>query len=71
MKDEKKVNEGTKEEKVLENKEVEVVCLHDVIASKEYRDSVSKLTFAIGKDIAGKNIANPESMIEAIKTCFV
>ena len=22
-------------------------------------------------DIAGKNIANPESMIEAIKTCFV
>ena len=38
------------------NKEVEVVCLHDVIASKEYRESQSKLTFAIGKDIAGKNI---------------
>lgn len=38
------------------NKEVEMVYLHDVIASKEYRDSASKLTFAIGKDIAGKNI---------------
>lgn len=38
------------------NKEVEVVYLHDVIASKEYRESQSKLTFAIGKDIAGKNI---------------
>ena len=40
------------------NKEVEVVCLHDVIASKEYKDSQSKLTFAIGKDIAGKNIVS-------------
>lgn len=40
------------------NKEVEVVYLHDVIASKEYRDSASKLTFAIGKDIAGKNIVH-------------
>lgn len=38
------------------NKEVETVYLRDVIGSKEYRDSVSKLTFAIGKDIAGKNI---------------
>lgn len=40
------------------NKEVEVVYLHDVIGSKEYRDSASKLTFAIGKDIAGKNIVH-------------
>lgn len=38
------------------NKEVETVYLHDVIASKEYREATSKLTFAIGKDIAGKNI---------------
>ncbi len=38
------------------NKEVEVVYLHDVIASREYKASESKLTFAIGKDIAGKNI---------------
>lgn len=38
------------------NKEVEIVYLRDVIGSKEYRDSASKLTFAIGKDIAGKNI---------------
>lgn len=40
------------------NKEVEVVYLRDVIGSKEYRDSASKLTFAIGKDIAGKNIVS-------------
>lgn len=40
------------------NKEIEVVYLHDVIASKEYRESQSKLTFAIGKDIAGKNIVS-------------
>ena len=40
------------------NKEVEVVYLHDVIDSKEYKTSESKLTFAIGKDIAGKNIVS-------------
>lgn len=40
------------------NKEIEVVYLHDVIASKEYKESQSKLTFAIGKDIAGKNIVS-------------
>ena len=40
------------------NKEVEVVNLRDVIGSREYRDSSSKLTFAIGKDIAGKNIVS-------------
>lgn len=38
------------------NREIEIVYLHDVIASKEYREAASKLTFAIGKDIAGKNI---------------
>ncbi len=40
------------------NKEVEIVYLRDVIGSREYRDSTSHLTFAIGKDIAGKNIVS-------------
>ena len=38
------------------NKTVEMVYLRDVIDSKDFNDSKSNLTFAIGKDIAGKNI---------------
>ncbi len=38
------------------NKEVEVVYLKDVINSDEYRRSASMLSFAIGKDIAGRNV---------------
>lgn len=38
------------------NKTVEMVYLRDVIDSKDFSESKSNLTFAIGKDIAGKNI---------------
>ena len=38
------------------NKTVEMVYLRDVIDSRDFNESKSNLTFAIGKDIAGKNI---------------
>ncbi len=38
------------------NKEVVPVFLSEVIASKEFQQHSSKLIFALGKDIAGKNI---------------
>ncbi len=38
------------------NKIVSTVYLHDIIGSPEFKNAPSKLTFAIGKDIGGKNI---------------
>ena len=38
------------------NKNVEMVYLRDVIDSNEFKELKSNLSFAIGKDIAGKNI---------------
>lgn len=45
------------------NSNKSIVRFREVLESKEYQDSVSKLTFALGKDIAGKSIiANIEKM---------
>ncbi|MGI5935383.1 MAG: DNA translocase FtsK [Oscillospiraceae bacterium] len=38
------------------NKIVSTVYLYDIINSPEFKNSQSKLTFALGKDISGKNI---------------
>ncbi|MBQ9980013.1 MAG: DNA translocase FtsK [Oscillospiraceae bacterium] len=38
------------------NKAVSTVMLRDIIASKEFQTSSSKLTFAVGKNIGGENI---------------
>ena len=35
------------------NRNVSTVCLREVLASREFRDAKSKLTFAIGKNISG------------------
>ena len=35
------------------NKKKEIVFLKEVISNKEFKNSKSKLTFALGKDIAG------------------
>ena len=45
------------------NKESKPVLLGDIIATKEFKEAKSKLTFAIGKDISGKNVfCNLQSM---------
>lgn len=38
------------------NKDITMVYLREVIESEEFKNSKSKLTFAIGKDVAGANI---------------
>ncbi len=40
----------------IENDAVNMVTLRDIVASEEFRDSKSKITFAVGKDIPGNNI---------------
>ncbi|HYE68168.1 MAG TPA: DNA translocase FtsK [Anaerovoracaceae bacterium] len=40
----------------VENERVNLVALRDVIESSEYKTAKSKITFAVGKDIAGKSI---------------
>ena len=38
------------------NKTNNTVCLRDMIDTKEFRDSTSRLSFAVGKDLAGKPV---------------
>lgn len=38
------------------NKNSQVVCLGDLIASRDFRDGKGELVFALGKDLGGKNI---------------
>ena len=40
----------------IPNKENEVVCLRDIIDSDEFKDNNSKLSFALGKNVAGEVI---------------
>ncbi|MFV0516824.1 MAG: DNA translocase FtsK [Aminipila sp.] len=40
----------------VENEKINMVTLREIVDSKEFRDSKSKITFAVGKDIAGKAI---------------
>lgn len=40
----------------IPNQQVNIVNIKEVIASNEFRDSKSNLSFAMGKDISGKNI---------------
>lgn len=40
----------------LPNKEASAVLIRDLLESKEFKDSSSKLTFAVGKDISGQTI---------------
>jgi len=40
----------------IPNQQVNIVNLKEVIASKEFKDAKSNLSFAMGKDISGKNI---------------
>ncbi|MCL1808486.1 MAG: DNA translocase FtsK [Clostridiales bacterium] len=40
----------------VENDKVTMVTLRDILASKEFKDSKSKIAFAIGKDISGNSI---------------
>ena len=40
----------------VENDHINMVTLREIIDSKEFRDAKSKITFAVGKDIAGKAI---------------
>lgn len=45
------------------NEKIDIVCLRDIIASKEFQNSSSPLTLSLGKDIAGSNIiCNLEKM---------
>ncbi|MCX6635637.1 MAG: DNA translocase FtsK, partial [Acidobacteria bacterium] len=45
------------------NKKREVICLRQVLESDEFRDSPSRLTFSLGKDIAGRiRVSSLESM---------
>ena len=47
----------------VENDKVDMVTLREIIDSKEFRSAQSKITFAVGKDIAGNAIvANMKSM---------
>ncbi len=38
------------------NRQVSPVCIRDVLAAKEFTDSPSKVSFAVGKDISGRPI---------------
>lgn len=40
----------------VENERVNLVALREIIESSEYKTSKSKITFAVGKDIAGRSI---------------
>jgi S-DNA-T family DNA segregation ATPase FtsK/SpoIIIE len=40
----------------VENERINMVTAREIIDSKEFKDSKSKITFAVGKDIAGKAI---------------
>ena len=40
----------------VENEKVQMITLRDIIASKEFKNSKSKITFAVGKDISGTAI---------------
>nr|WP_315019708.1 DNA translocase FtsK [uncultured Aminipila sp.] len=40
----------------VENEKINMVTVREIVDSKEFRDSKSKITFAVGKDIAGKAI---------------
>ena len=40
----------------VENDKINMVTLREIIDSKEFKDAKSKITFAVGKDIAGKAI---------------
>ncbi len=40
----------------VENERVNLVALREIIESGEYKTAKSKITFAVGKDIAGKSI---------------
>lgn len=40
------------------NAENSMVCLGDIITSREFRDAKSKLTIALGKDVAGKMVVS-------------
>lgn len=42
----------------VENEHVNMVTLREVIASREFKEAKSRLTFAVGRDIAGKSIVN-------------
>jgi S-DNA-T family DNA segregation ATPase FtsK/SpoIIIE len=45
------------------NKKREIICLRQVLESDEFRDSPSRLTFSLGKDIAGRiRVSSLESM---------
>jgi len=47
----------------VENDKVQMVTLRDILATREFKDSRSKITFAVGKDIAGNSIiANLKDM---------
>ena len=47
----------------VENERINMVTLREIITSKEYKNAKSKITFAVGKDIAGKAIvANLKDM---------
>ena len=40
----------------VENEKVQMITLRDIIASREFKNSKSKITFAVGKDISGTAI---------------
>lgn len=40
----------------VENEKINMVTAREIIDSKEFKESKSKITFAVGKDIAGKSI---------------
>ncbi len=47
----------------VENEKPAMVCIRELIDSKEFRDASSKISFVVGKDISGKNvIANLKDM---------
>lgn len=40
----------------VENEKINTVTIKEIIGSKEFKDAKSKITFAVGRDIAGKSI---------------
>ena len=40
----------------IPNKEKEIVPLRDIIDSEEFKESKSKLSFALGKSVSGDNV---------------
>jgi S-DNA-T family DNA segregation ATPase FtsK/SpoIIIE len=41
----------------VENEKIQMISLRDIVTSREFKNSKSKITFAVGKDIAGSAIA--------------